>query len=304
MFGLNMDPRNSNGLPTVAELKQLKLKFARFQFDHTHGGIQFYKGQVAKLHQAGVQSLIVLDYGSIADTQPQMDAKKAVWNTYIRDLAKQAGQVAAALKQYKPAYEIWNEPDDKHSTGTYRPKLKPAIFAQMLTACHQAIKTATNWQSEVIVGGLDSGIAGWLGNVLDSLDPTNPPFDAVGVHPYDKRPVRTWPPHGPNYGDQTGYAGDLLLQYHNVLLQRHVPASKAIIWVTEYGVRNKNKQQQADTIRLFYKNIKANYPYVQQILWFCYSDAMGLPTDPPMGLVGWHGNKQAPYWAYEQASSE
>lgn len=293
MFGLNIDPRNASGFPTIAELKQLGVQFARFQFNHANGDTQFYKEKVAELHNAGVQSLIIIDYGSIADGQPQMEAQQAVWDTYIRDLAKQAGQVAATLKQYKPAYEIWNEPDDPHSTGAYRPKLKPAIFAQMLTACHKAIKDATQWQSQVILGGLDSGQPAWLDGVLSALHGQTKPFDAVGVHPYDKRPVRTWPP-GINYGNQTGYTGDLLSAYHQKV---NVP-----IWVTEYGVRNKNKQQQADTIRLFYKDIKTNCPYVKQAFWFCYSDAMGLPTDPPMGLVDWHGNKQTPYWAYEQAS--
>ncbi|MGB1250572.1 MAG: cellulase family glycosylhydrolase [Candidatus Promineifilaceae bacterium] len=296
MFGLNIDPRNDKGDPSSSDLWQLGLKLARFQYTYKYSPastLHFYTGEVKKLYNNKVRSLIIIDYGSLATVQPHINDDDRKWDRYISELAKVAKQVAGQFQQYNPAYEIWNEPDDKHTTGNYRPRLKEAVFGRMLTACHDAIKKATNNKGQVIVGGLDSGDPKWFQTVLNGLNGSMP-FDAVGVHPYHKQPDRSgWSCKTAN----TGYAGDLLVQYYNMT---HKP-----VWVTECGVGIGGtvayEQAQAEYLKRFYQDVEQHQShYVKEVVWFCYSDAMGLASESHhWGLKSGNGREKPAYKAYQ-----
>ena len=289
MYGINIDPANPNGRPTVTTMQQLGATLARYEYNaHVNNAAQFYRQQVQQYANAGVRSLVIIDYNTITTAKPAFDAADSVWDGYIKQLAAAAGEVAKSLAPFNAAFEIWNEPDLGAAEGSYDPRVRPTVYAKLLEQCYEAIKHVSG-AAQVIVGGLESGNVGWLQQVMGQL--SFKPFDGVGVHPYTKRPSRDWPPAS---ADDTGYIGDLLAAYQK--------ATGKQIWITEYGLGKVNralgsadlKQQQAEFVTRFYQDIQQHQHEVVQACWFCYSDNMVSP----FGLLD-HAQKPTPgYTAY------
>jgi len=109
--------------------------------------------------------------------------------------------------------------------------------------------------------------------------------DAVGVHPYGRRPTDDWP--HPGWGGQVLTLGELIREYYTV-------ADKPI-WITEVGYKTDDTSFQAEFLKRTLEALKADVaeiaPYV---FWFCWSD--GMRRD--FGLMGLAGEKKAPYDAF------
>ncbi|MCL4297125.1 MAG: N-acetylmuramoyl-L-alanine amidase [Anaerolineae bacterium] len=294
MYSLNIDPNNPAGNPDPAELRDLGVEMVRYTFYDRSGGeqvdparVDFYRQKAKSYQDAGVGSLIILTY----DTYPGKPPFADNWDNYIARFAQRAGQIAQAMASFKPAYQIWNEPDhDRKNIGTsYDPCLREEVFGQMLRRTRDAIKGADP-KAVIVTGGLCSGDPGWLTTVIKSAG-GKLPADVVAFHPYGQRPEPDWP--NPNWA--FGYVGKLINDYYKA-------GGKKPIWITEMGVKEEDidhdREQAAEFLRRYYRRIISQYSdKVEELFWFCYGDGMVSP----FGLVEAGGNRKPAYNAFRQA---
>jgi hypothetical protein len=296
MFGLNIDPNNSRGNPEPTELRELGVQIVRYTFYDSSGGdqvdsgkVRFYTDKARGYREAGIDSLVILTYDTYPG-RPNFDASDHDWDEYLNRFTRRAGQIAQRLAPWRPAYQIWNEPDHPVK-GNYNPTLREEVFGRMLRRTRDAIKAA-DASARVICGGLAMGNPSWLRRVVDSLGGEFP-VDATAFHPYGQRPDRGWP--RPDWG--FGYVGDLLNQYYQA-------GQRKPIWISEMGVKEEdvenNREMVAEFLNRYYRTITTQFSdKVQQLIWFCYSDGM-VPT---FGLLDANGNRKPAYFAYVRAAS-
>jgi hypothetical protein len=288
MYGLNIDPRNPKGNPSAKELYELGVEIVRYTYADPSTGeqpgsgqLQFYKKLVKEFKDVGIDSLLILNYETYPH-KPDPNAGDGEWDAYIDRLARRCGQIARELAQWKPAFQIWNEPDHPIHPG-YAPTVREAVFGRMMRQCYDAIK-AVDRSLMVIAGGLATGNHTWLERVVQSQG-GNLPADAIAFHPYGQRPEQNWP--RPDWF--FGYVGNLLNNYYKA-------GGGKPIWITEMGVKEEDidgdRNKAAEFMRRYYNTMKTYYTgKVQQLIWFCYSDGM-VPT---FGLTDAAGNRKPAY---------
>jgi len=296
MYGLNIDPNNPKGNPDPAELRELGVEMVRYTYHDPGGGDQldpdkarFFSQRVKTYREAGIGSLVILTYDTYPN-RPGPEAPDAEWDNYIERFARRSGQIASLLAPWRPAFQVWNEPDHPVHVG-YVPTLREAIFGRMLRRTRDAIK-AVNPNLLVVAGGLAAGDPAWLTRVMQSLG-GDLPADIVAFHPYGQRPDPDWP--RPDWG--FGYLGNLLNNYYRA-------GGNRPIWITEIGVKeedlNNNREQVAEFMRRYYRSITTHFrDKVQQLFWFCYSDGM-VST---FGLLDGVNTRKPTYQAYRESAS-
>jgi hypothetical protein len=296
MFGLNIDPNNIKGNPDPAELGQLGVEIVRYTYADSSGRDQldsskarFYQQKIQGYQQVGISSLVILDYQTYPN-KPAHNARDGEWDAYIDRLARRCGQIAQLLAPWRPAFQIWNEPDHPPKPD-YEPTLREAVFGRMMRRAYEAIK-AVEANLFVVGGGLSAGNPSWLEQVIQSVG-GDLSADAIAFHPYGQRPHREWPKS--NWG--FGYVGDLLNNYYRA-------GGNRPLWITEMGVKeedlNQDRGQVAEFLRRYYRLITNYYSNkVQQVIWFCYSDGM-VPT---FGLLDGAGRRKPAYNAYREVAA-
>ena len=295
MYGLNIDPQNTKGNPDPTELRNLGVEIVRYSYIDQSGGdqldpakAQFYKQKVQACKQAGIDTLLILTYDTYPN-KPSHDAGDGDWDSYIDRFARRCGQIAQLMAQWRPAFQIWNEPDHPPRSD-YAPTVREAVFGRMLRRAYDAIKSVDS-NLKVVGGGLATGNPSWLTRVVESVG-GDFPADAIAFHPYGQRPARDWP--SPNWF--FGYVGDLLNNYYRAGANRP-------IWITEMGVKeddlDRDRAKVAEFLRRYYRLITTYYTdKVQQLIWFCYSDGMVSP----FGLVDGAGQQKPAYQAYRDVA--
>ncbi len=289
--GVNTDPLNPFGNPTAQGLASLGVTWVRFTFKDVAGGnypasFSIYDPVVQSLRGAGLRILLILSYETLPNwpvwgTPQDTDA---AWATYRGAFALRCRQIAQHYATHVEAYEIWNEPD--HASGAYNPKVRAEMFGPLLHEAYGAIKAVS--QSTVVMGGLAEGQSSYVrdvraasGNVLYA--------DALGVHPYFRRPTQGWSPPGqpPGVPWGAGLLTDLIHDYHAV-------AGKPI-WVTEIGLDAPDETVRADYLSRSFEAIRTTQSAIApKVLWYCWSNGM----NPHFGLVGLSGERLAPYEAF------
>lgn len=296
MYALNIDPKNPRGDPSVAQLRRLRVEMLRYTYHDSSGGdhldpgmAELFTRKVREYGEAGIGSLIILTYDTYPD-RPALHAPDPEWDGYIDRFARRAGQIAGLLSAWRPAFQVWNEPDHPVSPG-YAPTLRPEVYGRLLHRTYGAIK-AVDPNTLVVAAGLASGDPAWLSRVVESLGGALP-ADVVAVHPYGQRPDPDWP--RPDW--HFGYVGDLLGRYYAVGQRRP-------IWITEMGAPEPDlggdRQRVAEFVRRFYRTIATRYSdRVPQLFWYCYSDGMG----PGFGLVDGDDNPKPAFYAFRDAAA-
>lgn len=277
--GINTDPANDLGNPSPGEIRALGADWVRFTFkDHQDApqptAFALYDDLLQDLRDAGIRILLILSY----ETYPgkwECDADETKWEAYIERYANRCRQIAEHYGDQVQAYEVWNEPDLAPQPG-YNPYVPPRIFGRVLRAARDAIKSVVS--VPVVLGGLGAGQPDYLravqtqsGDVLHA--------DAVGVHPYGRRPTDDWPT--PTWGGLDPGLVGLLQQYYAV-------ASKPL-WVTEMGCDDVSVQGSFPWHT--FESINTNLGMVPVVFWYCWSDGMVSPW----GLLAANGAKKQAY---------
>jgi hypothetical protein len=283
--GINTDPENPGGNPSVQDIKDLGATWVRFTFRDLNGGSQptafgVYDELVQNLHQAGIKILMILSY----ETYPgkwECDADATKWDAYIAKFAARCRQVAEHYGSHVQAYEVWNEPDHPPQPG-YNPYVPAETFGPLLRNACTEIKAVSD--ATVVMGGLAWGQPAYLQAVQTSTAGVLH-ADAVGVHPYGRRPTQDWP--HPGWGGLSLTLTELIQDYYDV-------APKPI-WITEVGLDAPDASFLAEFLRRTLEALRANVseiaPYA---FWFCWSD--GMKRD--FGLIDLAGTPKAPYDAF------
>lgn len=285
--GINVDPTNPHGRPSVQQIQDLGATWVRFTFKDDSDGPQptrfaFYDDLVGELNQAGINILMILS-NETCPGRPARDADEAACDAYIAKFAARCRQIAQHYGSQVQAYEIWNEPDFLAPSPDYDPCMGAEVFGRLLRAAFAAIKEVSS--ATVVMGGLAAGQPGYLEEVRASTNGVLH-VDAVGVHPYGRRPTEDWP--RPDWG--FGVLGDLIRQYH--------AAAGKPVWITEVGtddtsVQDEFPQRTFDTLN---GDLAAMAPCV---FWFCWSDGMVSP----FGLVDADGRRKASYASFREFAS-
>lgn len=296
MYGLNIDPNNPKGNPDPQEMRELGVQMLRFTYHDRSSGNQldpnranFFRQRVQAYRSVGITSLIILTYDTYPN-RPDPNSPDSAFNDYLQRFANRAGQIAQLLAPFRPAFQIWNEPDHPIQGG-YAPTLRESVYARMQRMTYDAIK-AVDRNLLVVTAGLATGNPGWLNTVVGQLG-GNLPADAVAFHPYGQRPDPDFP--RPDWG--FGFFDSLLQGYYRA--GRGKP-----IWITEMGVKeedlNNNREQVAEFLLRYYNAIRTRHRNtIEQFVWFCYSDGM-VPT---FGLADQNGNRKPSYFAYKKVAS-
>jgi hypothetical protein len=292
MYGLNIDPLNPQGNPAGSELRDLGVGLVRWTFkDELAGGqpdperVNFYTQKLREYKDFGISSLIIVSYETYPG-KPGYEAPDQEWHAYLNSYLNRVSQLAGLLKDYHPAFQIWNEPDLAEVSPAYDPRLKEARYGEMLAQAHPRIK-AVDPTLPVVGAGLASGDPAWWGRVVES-QPGTPLLDVNCFHPYGQRPTPDWP--DPNWG--FGYVGDLINGY-----RAHF---KGPWWISEIGVSTLTGEAAAEYLERFYLTIETKYSAsVEWTVWFCYSDGMVNPY----GLIDGAGFRKPIYGVYRDMAS-
>jgi hypothetical protein len=286
--GINTDPKNPDGNPSVQEIRDLGADWVRFTFKDPQEANQpttfgDYDQLIHDLHQAGIHILLILSYETYPNWPRYMPdhPQPAAWQTYRPKFAARCRQIAAHYGSQVSAYEIWNEPD--HQEGDYNPRVRAEFFGPLLKAAYEAVKAESD--APVVLGGLASGQPPYVTQVKASTGGVLW-ADGLGVHPYGRRPDADWPPpdsNGNPWG--AGVLADLVVAYHQV--------AQKPIWVTEVGINAPQESFQAEFVKRTYRASDREplgeiAPYV---FWYCWSHGMGQE----FGLVGPAGQKRPAY---------
>ncbi len=293
MYGLNIDPRNPQGNPAPARLKELGVEVVRYTFkDGTVGrepdpeAVRFYRREIERLSRAGVASLIILTPETIGNRVPAVSATEEAWVTFQQNFAERASAIAKSLIRWRPAFQIWQAPDQPPTDTDRMTDLSALRFSQLLQRTSRAIKQV-DADLLVVSGGLVSGQPDWLAAVKRLLG-GQLPVDAVGLHPYTQRPSPAWP--ATEWG--SGYIGDFIRAYQAV--------TDLPLWLTEIGVDSLDRKGQGEYLSRLYNSISREFgTEVDEIFWFSYSDGMAYP----FGLVDHRGQPKPAYQAYKAAAS-
>jgi len=147
MYALNIDPLNPKGNPSTAELSQLGVEIVRYTFkDYSAGGqpdpnqVRFYTKKIQDFGEAEIDSLIILTYETYPN-KPPLSAPDAQWDAYITHFAQRAGQLAKILAPWRPAFQIWNEPDlpPQDEFGT---TLREVVYGRLLRRTQTNVMSA------------------------------------------------------------------------------------------------------------------------------------------------------------------
>jgi N-acetyl-anhydromuramyl-L-alanine amidase AmpD len=286
--GINIDPANPHGRPSVQQLQDLGATWVRFTFKDDSDGpyptsFPFYDDLVQELDQAGINVLMILTWETFPG-KPARDTDEATWDAYIAEFAARCAQIAQHYDSQVQAYEIWNEPDSlAPPLPDYDPWLRPKVLGRLLRAAFMGIKEVAS--ATVVMGGLASGQPSYLEQVRASTG-GELYVDAVGIHPYGRRPTEDWP--HPDWG--FGVLGDLIQDYYAV--------ARKPIWLTEVGTDDTSVQGQFPwrAFEAVNEDLAEIAPYV---FWFCWSDGMV----PPFGLVDEDGRRKASYTSFRAFAS-
>lgn len=209
---------------------------------------------------AGIKVLLVLDKDTLTGDPSEWPTRMAA----VRD--RYAGRYSAV----QPANE-----SDHESPSSWT--MSPADYSLLL----KMARLQFGDDAYIVAGGLASGQPWYLDGV--DLSPVN----AIGVHPYGRRPEQDgWEETPGNFG----YVHDLLDAY---------AAYGKPLWVTEIGV---SRQEVSDRFQALYAKAIletcARRPDTEAVLWFAWHDSM---VDG-FGLIGKKGGKKDAYRAFAEAA--
>ena len=213
---------------------------------------------------------------------PGFDGTDRQWGEYAERFAQVCAATAAHYGDRIAAYQIWNEPDLIQPSPGYDPRVPDANFSYLLRRAANAI----TGERLLIVGGSVSGSPNYLEGV-DSWDGILDAYDAIGVHPYGRRPEPDWP--RPDWG--FGMLGDLLAQYGTL---------GRPIWVTEMGVKENEAGSREMQAEFLTRTFQAAAATSAALFWFCWSDGMV----PSFGLMDSNGVAKASYQSYADSAPD
>jgi hypothetical protein len=296
VYALNIDPSNINGNPSADQLRELNVEMVRYTYHDSSSGdgldpnqADFFSQKAREYHEAGIRSLVILSYDTFPG-RPTPEAPDLEWDGYIERFARRAGQIAALLEPFQPAFQIWNEPDHP-CRPDYCPTLREQVYGRMLRRTRDAL-TAVGSNALIVTAGLATGNPAWLTRVIESQG-GDLHADIVAFHPYGQRPEPDWP--HPDWF--FGYVGDLLNRYFEA-------GGERTLWITEMGAPEidlgNDRQQVAEFLRRYYQAITTLFrDKVDQLFWFCYSDGM-VPT---YGLLDGDGVSKPAFGAFRDVAA-
>jgi hypothetical protein len=296
VYALNIDPSNPNGNPSADQLRELNVEMVRYTYHDSSSGdgldpnqADFFSQKAREYHEAGIRSLVILSYDTFPG-RPTPEAPSSEWDGYIERFARRAGQIAALLEPFQPAFQVWNEPDHP-CRPDYCPTLREQVYGRMLRRTRDAL-TAVGSSALIVTAGLATGNPAWLTRVIESQG-GDLHADIVAFHPYGQRPEPDWP--HPDWF--FGYVGDLLNRYFEA-------GGERTLWITEMGAPEidlgNDRQQVAEFLRRYYHAITTLFrDKVDQLFWFCYSDGM-VPT---YGLLDGDGASKPAFGAFRDVAA-
>jgi len=214
----------------------------------------FFDPVINNLVAAGVNVLLLLDGLSMVGN-PSMTAPISEWEPYVANYSVRANTLATHYGSKVAAFEIWNEPDGNGMPAT--------TYALMLKGAYTAIKSAGSLAT-VVSAGLDDGDPGYVTTFINA-NGGKLYADAVGIHPYGRRPFPNWP--------STTWGFGPLLPF----LQTYLAVTLgAPLWITEVGTNDLTVQNDfpMEAFEAVNENV-ANL--VPKVFWFCWSDGMVSP---------------------------
>lgn len=285
-MGLNIDPKNDRGRPSMSELQAMGVVWVRFTFkgndcdsplDTT---FSFYDPYIRRLNEAGIDTLLILNYETCPG-KPAYEAHETVWRAYTSRFVQRSQQIAAHYGDQIRAYQIWNEPDFATALPEYDPRVLPQRFAPLMAETYQRIKSVS--EATVVMGGLNSSDPNWLIRMRGAQSGLLS-ADVVALHLYGQRPQPDWPSRAWGFGE----AAAMIQRYHRV--------TDKPLWITEVGVHTDDNRLQADYMARFYSSMLADFPdAVERTFWFAYSDGMVSP----FGLLDPFERRKPAYQTYQ-----
>ena len=270
--GINIDPSNELGKPSVKELQDLGATWVRFVLKvngtspealESAFHREIYQQYVAALNEGGIRILMVLNNETVPDWPiKNPDVNAPAWQEYLQRYEDRCRRIAGHYQGQVAAFQIWNEPDLAAPRPEYDPTIPPPVFGQMLKRSYTAIKGVSS-DLLVITGGLVSGNAVWLEWVKSSSE-NRLYADAVAVHPYGQRPAPDWPWSNWGFGTLKG------------LLQEYYKRSQPVpLWISEVGTEDPNCQ--GGFPERAYQTLSGLGGMAPVAFWFCWSDGMVRP---------------------------
>jgi hypothetical protein len=290
--GINIDPSNAHGRPSVKDLQGLGATWVRFVLKVNGASpealesafrSEIYQQYTTALREGGIQILMILNNETVPDWPTHTpDANAPAWKEYLYRYEDRCRRIANHYQGQVAAFQIWNEPDFAAPRPDYDPTIPPGVFGQMLKRSYTAIKDVSA-DLRVITGGLVSGNAVWLEWVKGATE-NRLYADAIAVHPYGQRPAPDWPWPSWGFGTLKG------------LLQEYYKRSQPVpIWISELGTDDLNCQ--GGFPERAYDTLSRGMGRVVPVaFWFCWSDGMVSP----FGLRDEGGKAKEAYRSYQK----
>ncbi|MGB9736631.1 MAG: beta-galactosidase [bacterium] len=256
-----------------AGITSIRMDFTWSQIEPQNGVFDFtgYDNIVNTVSNYNININAILDYGNT-----WADAKNS--NSYPPDnpqtFADFAYNVALHFKHRVKSYEIWNE---ENTPLFWQPKADPEAYGALLKAAYTAIKSAD--PSALVVfggvymwnwGGLTTGGATFLDQVLTLYPDIGNYMDIIAFHPYANYPPST----APDFSSTAQQSLLQMIQDIKDVLKKH-NISKPL-WITEIGwptYEPVDESMQARWLaRTYLESIDQG---INRIYWYTYSDGIG-----------------------------
>lgn len=257
--GYNIDPTNNQaGIPSGEFVKNTNGGKIRFVYKgNVENSLEYYKQIADEYAAAGAEVIMVFNQESLWPAGEQITPQ------YVEDYKNKIREVADYMGGSVAAFEIWNEQDMAGApTSMYIP---PENYAALLSAAYEGVNEVSD--ARVIIGGLVSGDANYLRQVVNVFEQAGVPLpaDGVGLHPYINNV-------------------DGIINMVNNYLQY---TQGRPLWITEFGWQGEGFQpgqatQSDNTLRTQADFMQEAYEHfyslssnkVASALWFAWSDAM------------------------------
>ncbi len=270
LAGINIDPSDPSGMPTIPEIKDLGVGWVRMVYvDDAHNKNKVDLEKVAQQYlDAGVKVLWILNQDSVNKPIPKSgEYYNPADPAYVKSFSDRAAALAKNFNNPNVAFEIWNEPNQIDNKNAIY--VEPANFGKFTQKVYDSIKTG-NSKSTVVGGSILGNDPGYMDAAIAATTNKKLPADAVSIHPYV-------------VGDTPG-----AITYINQNIDTFSKYGKPV-WITEIGWEP-DPARQAQFVKNVY-DLTLTKPQVATTMWYTWSDA----TNPGFGLVDNQGNEKPSY---------
>lgn len=296
-YGIQIDIRDGQKIPTSTQISKLHPQWVRFAFPCINSSANanscpkdYHSTNLIGNIPPGVKALAVIT-GDTTWNAPIGSLDSAIWKKYIDSIYIPTLQkIVSDYGRNINAIELWNE-EDLNAGQYYDPYIPAASYGYMVSKSVFAIK-AINPNIQIVSGGLAAGQPFYLDQAIKASNGAFQNLDAIAVHPYVSP-------------DQIEKITTDMTNIYNILTSNNINKP---VWVTEIGIEGfsgaTSPKNPGEFLQSAFSQFQNLVPKPGMVNWYAYVDSMtGGNGSNDWGLYDNLGNVKATGTSFAQYAS-